>query len=120
MDHTTERVEKVVEDLSRHLGEMVRGWMAKIQEAESVTLDEMERGVREGMQSLGRDALQRLVDLVGTGKSAEPVGCPECGQKMAFVRYQPKWVQTLCGAIRPERAYYHCVECGRGDVPLDH
>jgi hypothetical protein len=33
--------------------------MARIQEAESVTLDEMERGVREGMQSLGRDALQR-------------------------------------------------------------
>jgi hypothetical protein len=120
MYHTTERVEKVVGELSRHLGEMARGWMAKIQEAESVSLDEMERAVRDGMQSLGEDALQRLVDLVGTGKSAEPMGCPECGQNMAFVRYQPKWVQTLCGAIRPERAYYHCVECRRGYVPLDH
>jgi hypothetical protein len=120
MDHTTEGMEKVVEDLSRHLGEMVQGWIAKIQEAESLTLDEMEREVREGMQSLGKEALQRLVDLVGTGKTAEPVGCPQCGQKMAFVRYQRKWVQTLCGAIRPERAYYHCVECRRGYVPLDH
>jgi hypothetical protein len=44
MEHTTERVEMVVQDLSRQLGEMVRGWMAKIQETESVTLDEMERG----------------------------------------------------------------------------
>ena len=39
---------------------------------------------------------------------------------MAFVRYQRKWVQTLLGAIRPERAYYHCAECRQGHVPLDH
>jgi hypothetical protein len=60
MDHAAERVEEVIEDLSRHLGVMVQGWMAQIQEAKSVTLDEMERGVREGMQSLGGEALQPL------------------------------------------------------------
>ena len=47
MDHTTEGMEKVVEDLSRHLGEMVQGWIAKIQEAESLTLDEIEKCVKE-------------------------------------------------------------------------
>jgi hypothetical protein len=39
---------------------------------------------------------------------------------MGFVRYQGKWVQTLLGAIRPERAYFHCAECRQGHVPLDH
>jgi hypothetical protein len=79
MDHTTERVEKVAEDLSRQLGEVVRGWMAKIQEAESVTLDETERGVREGMQPLGRApctlAPARRA-LVRTDRSTRSVALP--------------------------------------------
>ena len=120
MDHTTERMEKVVEELTRQFGEKLRGWMEEIRDTDAITLDKLEDSVRGGMQSLGREALQGLVDMVGTGKSTEPVGCPKCGKKMAFVRYQRKWVQTLLGAIRPERAYYHCAECRQGHVPLDH
>jgi hypothetical protein len=93
--------------------------MEAVQETEGMTLDELEDSVRDEMQVLGREALQGLVDMVGTGKSIEPVECPKCEKKMAFVRYQQKWVQTLLGAIRPERAYYHCAECKRGYVPLD-
>ena len=119
MDHTTERTEKVVEELTRQFGERLREWMAEIRETEAMTLDKLEDAVRGGMQSLGREALQGLVDIVGTGKSTEAVGCPKCGKEMAFVRYQSKWVQTLLGAIRPERAYYHCAECRQGHVPLD-
>jgi len=120
MDHTTERMEKVVEALTGQFGEKLRGWMEEIRDTDAMTLDRLEDAVRGGMQSLGREALQGLVDMVGTGKSTEPVGCPKCGKKMAFVRYQRKWVQTLLGAIRPERAYYHCAECRQGHVPLDH
>ena len=119
MDHNTERTEKLVEELTRQFGERLREWMAEIRGTEAMTLDKLEDAVRGGMQSLGREALQGLVDIVGTGKSTEAVGCPKCGKEMAFVRYQSKWVQTLLGAIRPERAYYHCAECRQGHVPLD-
>ena len=120
MDHTTERMEKVVEELTRQFGERVRGWMGQVRDTEAITLDKLEDAVRSGMQSLGREVLQGLVDIVGPGKSTDPVECSKCGKTMAFVRYQRKWVQTLLGAIRPERAYYHCAECQRGYVPLDH
>jgi hypothetical protein len=120
MDHTTERMEKVVEELTRQFGERLRGWMGQVRDTEAITLDKLEDAVRSGMQSLGREVLQGLVDMVGPGKSTDPVECSKCGKTMAFVRYQRKWVQTLLGAIRPERAYYHCAECQRGYVPLDH
>jgi transposase-like protein len=120
MDHTTERMGKVVEELTRQFGERLRGWMEEIRDTDAMTLDKLEDAVRGGMQSLGKEALQGLVEMVGTGKSTEPLGCPRCGKKMTFVRYQRKWVQTLLGAIRPERAYYHCAECRQGHVPLDH
>ena len=77
MDHTTERMEKVVEELTRQFGERLRGWMAEIRETDAITLDKLEDAVRGGMQSLGREALQGLVDIVGTGKSTEPVAMPE-------------------------------------------
>jgi hypothetical protein len=64
--------------------------------------------------------LQGLVDMVGTGKTEAPVFCPECAEQMAFVRYQGKRVETLLGAVRPERACFHCAGCELGYVPLDH
>lgn len=120
MDHTTEQMEKIVGKLTRQFGERLRGWMEEARDTEAMTLDKLEDAVRSGMQSLGRETLQGLVDMVGPGKSTDPVECSKCGKTMTFVRYQRKWVQTLLGAIRPERAYYHCPECQRGYVPLDH
>ena len=120
MDHTTERAEKVVEELTGQFGEMLHKWVSNISESETATLDELEETVRGGLQTLGKNVLQGLVDIVGSGKTAEPVPCPRCGESMAFVRYQGKWIQTLLGTIRPERAYFHCAECRQGHVPLDH
>ena len=120
MDHTTERAEKVVEEFTGQFGEMLREWIYDMSESETATLDELEETVRGGLHSLGNKVLQGLIDVVGTGKTADQVSCPQCGESMAFVRYQGKWVQTLLGTIRPERAYFHCAECEQGHVPLDH
>jgi hypothetical protein len=120
MDHTTERSEKVVSELTGQFSEMLRQWLQKIADKETVTLGELEADVRRGLHSLGEEVLQGLVDVVGSGKTSAPVLCPQCRAPMAFVRYQGKWVQTLLGTIRPERAYFHCAQCRRGHVPLDH
>ena len=120
MNHTTERAEKVVEEFTGQFGEMLRQWVSSISESESASLDDLEQTVRGGLHCLGNKVLQGLIDVVGTGKTADAVPCPRCGESMAFVRYQGKWVQTLLGTIRPERAYYHCADCQQGHVPLDH
>jgi len=120
MDHTTERAEKVIGELTGQFSEMLRQWLHKIADRETVTLGELEADVRSGLRSLGEEVLQGLVDVMGSGKTSAPVLCPQCREPMAFVRYQGKWVQTLLGTIRPERAYFHCAPCRQGQVPLDH
>ena len=120
MDHTTERSEKVIGELTEQFSELLRQWLHKIADRETVTLSDLEADVRSGLHSLGEEVLQGLVDVVGSGKTSAPALCPQCREPMAFVRYQGKWVQTLLGTIRPERAYFHCARCRQGHVPLDH
>jgi hypothetical protein len=120
MDHTTEQTEKVISELTGRFGEMLREWIYDTAKTDTVTLDKLEADVRSGLHALGEEILQGLVDVVGTGKTEAPMPCPQCSEPMAFVRYQGKWVQTLLGTIRPERAYFHCPQCRQGFVPLDH
>ena len=111
MDHTTEHADRVIGKLTGQFSEMLRLWLDKIADRETVTLGELEAEVRSGLHSLGEGVLQGLVDVVGSGKTGAPVLCPQCRAPMAFVRYQGKWVQTLLGTIRPERACFHCAQC---------
>lgn len=119
MDCTTERRENLIDKLTEEFGEMLREWAQQAANSDPRALEGMEGQVRAGLQSLGQKALQGLVDLVGTGKSDESILCAECGEPMEFVRYQGKWLQTMLGTIRPERAYFHCGRCHKGFVPLD-
>jgi hypothetical protein len=119
MDCITERRENLIKELTEQFGQMVRGWAKQATDSDTAVLKEPEQQVRGGLYSLGQKTLQGLVDLVGTGKGDKPVLCPECGEPMEFVRYQAKSVQTMLGPIRPERAYFHCLPCHRGFVPLD-
>jgi hypothetical protein len=120
MHHTTDRTETVIDALTSQFRDALREWAKKANGSDTITLYEMEQDVRAGLHALGEKVMQGLVDMVGTGKTEAPVFCPECEKKMTFVRYQGKWVETLLGTIQPERAYFHCAECGQGYVPLDH
>lgn len=42
-----------------------------------------------------------------------------CGGDARFVGYRPRWVKTVAGEARIERAYYHCGSCGTGHLPWD-
>jgi hypothetical protein len=85
MNHTTERSEKVIGELTGQFSEMLRQWLHKIADRETVTLGELEADVRSGLHSLGEEVLQGLVDVMGSGKTSAPVLCPQCGEPMAFV-----------------------------------
>ena len=47
------------------------------------------------------------------------VPCRTCGGKARFVGYRTRWLRTLCGEQRVERAYYHCAACREGQLPWD-
>jgi hypothetical protein len=110
----------VISEITAGFRDTLRAWVQEAKGSQTMTLAALEDKVHGGLQALGREILQELVDLVGTGKTEEPALCPACKEPMDFVRYQGKWVQTLLGAIRPERAYFHCPTCHQGYVPLDH
>jgi hypothetical protein len=43
----------------------------------------------------------------------------KCGGKARFVGYRKRWVRSVCGEVRVERAYYHCAACKTGQFPWD-
>jgi hypothetical protein len=47
------------------------------------------------------------------------VTCPHCGHAAEFHSHREHSPQSLVGAIRHERAYYLCRECGHGLFPFD-
>ena len=47
------------------------------------------------------------------------MSCPACREAARFVAYRPKTVVGLLGAVRLERAYYHCPACRSGSAPWD-
>ncbi|MEJ2211819.1 MAG: hypothetical protein P8129_22670, partial [Anaerolineae bacterium] len=120
MDHNTKQREAVVRRITRRFRDTLQEWVHEVDESQDINLETLEAKVQEGLHTFRAQILQELVDLVGTGKTEAPVLCPKCGEAMELSRYQGKWVETLLGTIRPERAYFHCSRCHQGHVPLDH
>ena len=88
------------------------------------------------LPGLGVDAAERLAEEVGRQTSAilfetavgrdgdrggyvgPQVPCA-CGAPARFVGYRPRWVRSVQGEVRVERAYYHCAPCHTSVLPWD-
>lgn len=81
-------------------------------------LDQLEPAVETIVKSLGAGLLQRLVDRGPNGYWGSWIPC-SCGGSMRFVGHRRRWIHTLLGWIKIQRAYYHCAACHRGRVPYD-
>ena len=56
------------------------------------------------------------------GGRASYEGCSvacECGRRAQFKGYRGRWLVTLAGSARVERAYYYCRHCHTGQAPWD-
>jgi hypothetical protein len=53
------------------------------------------------------------------GYQGSSMSCPHCGEAARFVAYRARTLTALMGAIRIERAYYHCRHCHRGTCPSE-
>jgi hypothetical protein len=47
------------------------------------------------------------------------MSCPHCQESARFVEYRCKTIVSLVGELRLSRPYYHCGQCGRGNLPWD-
>jgi hypothetical protein len=75
--------------------------------------------------ALSRAVAQALLQAAlsrGTGRATYEGAsrpCSQCGAPARFVSYRSRWLRTLCGDQRVERAYYHCAPCHSGELPWD-
>lgn len=102
----------------KDLQEMAARWfeenvsVSTIDEAEEV-IGEVGRRLSEAMIGSFAEKMDRRSTYEGVRISCE------CGQNARFEGYRSRWVRTLYGDIRVERAYYHCEHCRKGASPWD-
>lgn len=88
-------------------------------DAGSISLEALEAKISERSRELGRRALdaclQQRADAAEV--SAETV-CAVCGGELQRAQKRPRYVETLCGAVRIYRWEYRC-EAGHSHIPWD-
>ncbi len=78
---------------------------------------EIEQGMRELLQEVGRQSLQMILDAQGEPQERE-IPC-DCGGTLHYVARRPATVITVFGRVTYKRAYYSGCRCGKGKAPLD-
>ena len=103
-----------LEDLQSKISE----WCAS--EAQIHDLAELEQFAVEVSRCVGRAVVEQGLPKLDKNRGYRGSGLPcACGKKAKFVAYRERWIGTLFGAVRVERAYYHCKDCRTGHVPWD-
>ncbi len=84
------------------------------------TVAEAEQLAEQLSQATGAAVVEALVPATAGGASYEGSrrACA-CGGTARFVGYRQRGVGTLYGVVQVSRAYYHCQQCHRGQLPWD-
>lgn len=113
MEFNTKQVKEAVEQIAAVLGNLV---VECVKEEAGVGLGDIEQGMRQLLQAVGREALAQVLEKSDT---VEPgIRCP-CQHKAAYRCRREGMVITVFGRVRYKRSYYICDHCGRGQKPLD-
>lgn len=83
-----------------------------IAEAEE-TITQMTRKLSEHMMNAFAEKLDPKSTYEGVRMECK------CGGEAVFKGYRRRWIRTICGDIRPKRAYYYCPDCHAGISPWD-
>jgi len=83
----------------------------------TVTLAEVETGMRELLRQMGAQALSLFLSS-GTGTPVAEWPCA-CGGPLHYQRQREATVTSVFGRITYERAYYAGCQCGKGYAPVD-
>jgi len=78
----------------------------------------VETAARRGALAVAARAVTRRLNADHTDYAGPRVPC-RCGHPAHYAGRRAKTILTALGAMRLERAYYHCAACGHGFCPRD-
>jgi hypothetical protein len=113
MDFNTERFKESVEQIATVLSELVTVY---VQEDGGMGIGEIEQGMRQILQEVGREALGQVLEKSDQVESS--IRCA-CNHKAAYRCRREGMVISVFGRVRYRRSYYLCDYCRTGTKPLD-
>lgn len=113
MDFSTERFKEGVEQIATVLSDLVTAY---IQEEAGVGIGEIEQGMRQILQEVGRQALGQVLEK---SDCVEPSIRCTCQHKARYRCRRAGMIISVFGRVQYKRSYYVCTNCRRGEKPLD-
>ena len=113
MDFNTKLVKESVAQIGTLLSDLV---VAHMQEEDGVGIGEIEQGMRQILQAVGRQALGQILEK--SDPVAPSIRC-QCQHKANYRCRREGMVITVFGRVRYKRSYYLCDHCKTGEKPLD-
>ena len=113
MDFSTEQFKESVEQIATVLSDLVTTY---VQEEAGVGIGEIEQGMRQILQEVGRQALGQVLEK---SDQVEPSIRCACNHKADYRCRREGMVISVFGRVRYRRSYYLCDYCRTGTKPLD-
>ena len=113
MDFNTKLVKEGVAQIATLLSDLVVAYM---QEEDGVEIGEIEQGMRQILQAVGRQALGQILEKSDTVQPS--IRC-QCQHKANYRCRREGMVITVFGRVGYKRSYYICDHCKSGEKPLD-
>ncbi len=114
MDFNTKLVKESVEQIATLLSDLMVGY---VQEEEKVGIGDIEQGMRQILQEVGRQALGQVLEK---SDQVEPSIRCQCQHKANYRCRREGMVISVFGRVRYRRSYYLCDHCRSGTKPLDN
>lgn len=113
MDFNTEQLSEGVDQVATLLSDLV---VECIQGKDDVGIGEIEQGMRQILQEVGRQALAQVLEKSDV---VEPSIRCACQHKATYRCRREGMAITVFGRVRYKRSYYVCDHCHLGEKPLD-
>src|ERR1700690_391580 len=88
------------------------------QHPDSLDLEALESAVRRQVLSLAARAVEQRLNADRSDGAQAHRDC-SCGHWARYAGRRAKTFHSILGPLALERAYYHCLDCGRGECPRD-
>lgn len=90
----------------------------QMEKDESITPDEIEQALRNGLQEIGQASYGEMLSLFDEHHYQKEERC-ECQRIGKRVSCREAQLLSVFGRVKYRRSYYHCKACGRRWIPLD-
>jgi len=112
MKYNTEKIKRIAQKVAELVQEAIAD-----EGQEKVMISDVELAMREGLLSIGQQALAYFLEMANGVAEAEEA-CA-CGGKLKYQRRREATIWSVFGKVVYRRAYYAGCACGKGYAPVD-